>query len=34
MDLGADTVVLANNSGSDPLAAIDTYRDRVLPALR
>ena len=34
IELGADTVVLTNNSGTDPLAAIDTYRDRVLPALR
>jgi coenzyme F420-dependent glucose-6-phosphate dehydrogenase len=34
VDLGASTVVLANNSGADPLAAIDVYRDRVLPALR
>lgn len=34
VDLGASTVVLANNSGADPLAAIRVYRDRVLPALR
>lgn len=34
VELGADTVVLANNSGTDPLAAIGAYRDRVLPALR
>ncbi len=34
VDLGATTVVLANNSGTDPLAAIRTYREHVLPALR
>ena len=33
-ELGATTVVLMNISGSDPLAAIDIYRERVLPALR
>ncbi|MDQ6750873.1 MAG: TIGR03557 family F420-dependent LLM class oxidoreductase [Actinomycetota bacterium] len=32
--LGATIVVLANNSGADPLAAITTYQQRVLPALR
>ncbi len=32
--LGATTVVLANNSGSDPLAAVRVYGERVLPALR
>lgn len=34
VDLGADVVVLANNSGADPLAAVEVYRERVLPALR
>lgn len=33
-ELGATTVVLANNSGADPHGAIDTYAARVLPALR
>ena len=32
--MGATTVVLMNNSGADPIAAIDAYRERVLPALR
>ena len=32
--LGATIVVLANNSGADPLGAISTYGERVLPALR
>jgi coenzyme F420-dependent glucose-6-phosphate dehydrogenase len=32
--LGATTVVLANNSGADPHAAIGFYSDHVLPALR
>ena len=32
--LGADVVVLANNSGAHPLGAIDVYGQRVLPALR
>jgi hypothetical protein len=32
--LGATTVVLTNNSGVDPLAAIETYAQHVLPALR
>jgi coenzyme F420-dependent glucose-6-phosphate dehydrogenase len=34
IELGATTVVLTNNSGADPLAAIRTYAERVLPALR
>ncbi|HYV14559.1 MAG TPA: TIGR03557 family F420-dependent LLM class oxidoreductase [Conexibacter sp.] len=34
IDLGATTVVLTNNSGTDPLAAIGTYGEHVLPALR
>ena len=33
-ELGADVVVLANNSGADPLGAIEVYGQRVLPALR
>jgi coenzyme F420-dependent glucose-6-phosphate dehydrogenase len=33
-DLGATIVVLMNVSGADPLGAIRTYGDRVLPALR
>ena len=32
--LGATTVVLMNISGADPMGAIDTYREHVLPALR
>jgi coenzyme F420-dependent glucose-6-phosphate dehydrogenase len=32
--LGASVVVLANNSGADPLGAIRIYGERVLPALR
>jgi coenzyme F420-dependent glucose-6-phosphate dehydrogenase len=32
--LGASIVVLQNCSGASPQAAIDTYRDEVLPALR
>jgi coenzyme F420-dependent glucose-6-phosphate dehydrogenase len=32
--LGATTVVLMNISGADPLAAIETYAHRVLPAVR
>jgi coenzyme F420-dependent glucose-6-phosphate dehydrogenase len=32
--LGATIVVLANNSGADPHAAIATYGEHVLPALR
>lgn len=34
VDLGATTVILTNNSGADPLAAIRTYGEHVLPALR
>ncbi len=33
-DLGATIVVLQNCSGADPHAAIATYRDELLPALR
>jgi coenzyme F420-dependent glucose-6-phosphate dehydrogenase len=32
--LGSTIVVLMNISGADPLAAIDVYAERVLPALR
>jgi coenzyme F420-dependent glucose-6-phosphate dehydrogenase len=32
--LGATIVVLQNGSGADPLGALRTYRERVLPALR
>jgi coenzyme F420-dependent glucose-6-phosphate dehydrogenase len=32
--MGATTVVLMNNSGADPHAAIEVYGERVLPALR
>jgi coenzyme F420-dependent glucose-6-phosphate dehydrogenase len=32
--MGATTVVLMNNSGADPHAAIRTYAERVLPAVR
>ena len=32
--LGASIVVLANNSGADPHAAIEVYANDVLPALR
>ncbi|HEX8754148.1 MAG TPA: TIGR03557 family F420-dependent LLM class oxidoreductase [Solirubrobacterales bacterium] len=32
--LGATTVALMNNSGADPLAAIDAYGCRVLPSLQ
>jgi coenzyme F420-dependent glucose-6-phosphate dehydrogenase len=32
--LGPTIVVLANNSGADPLGAITTYQERVLPLLR
>jgi coenzyme F420-dependent glucose-6-phosphate dehydrogenase len=32
--LGATIVVLANNSGADPLGAIEIYGQKVLPALR
>lgn len=34
IDLGATTLALTNNSGSDPLAAIRTYGEHVLPMLR
>jgi coenzyme F420-dependent glucose-6-phosphate dehydrogenase len=33
-DLGATTVVLMNISGGNPLAAIEAYRESVLPAVR
>jgi coenzyme F420-dependent glucose-6-phosphate dehydrogenase len=33
-ELGATTIVLANNSGADPHAAIDVYGREVLPSLR
>jgi coenzyme F420-dependent glucose-6-phosphate dehydrogenase len=33
-ELGATIVVVMNNSGADPMGAIRTYRDRVLPTLR
>ncbi len=33
-EMGATTVVLANNSGADPHGAIRVYADEVLPALR
>ncbi len=32
--MGATTVALMNNSGADPLNAIETYAERVLPPLR
>jgi coenzyme F420-dependent glucose-6-phosphate dehydrogenase len=32
--LGADVVVLMNNSGADPLRAVQVYGERVLPALK
>jgi coenzyme F420-dependent glucose-6-phosphate dehydrogenase len=31
--MGATMVALMNNSGADPIAAIDTYENRVLPHL-
>ena len=31
--MGATIVMLANNSGADPHAAIETYGEQVLPAL-
>jgi hypothetical protein len=31
--MGATIVALMNNSGADPLAAIETYKDKVLPRL-
>ena len=33
-EMGATTVVLMNNSGSDPLAAIETYGREILPKLQ
>jgi len=33
-DLGATVIVLQNNSGADPLKAIEVYGAEVLPALR
>jgi coenzyme F420-dependent glucose-6-phosphate dehydrogenase len=33
-ELGATVIVLQNNSGADPLKAIEVYGERVLPALR
>jgi coenzyme F420-dependent glucose-6-phosphate dehydrogenase len=33
-EMGATIVVLMNNSGADPLGAIEVYREHVLPALR
>lgn len=32
--LGADVVVLMNNSGADPLGAVRVYGEKVLPALK
>ena len=32
--LGATVIVLRNNSGADPLRAIEVYGEQVLPALR
>jgi len=32
--MGATTVALMNNSGADPLGAIDVYKSSVLPRLR
>jgi coenzyme F420-dependent glucose-6-phosphate dehydrogenase len=32
--MGATTVALMNNSGADPLAAVETYRESVLPRLQ
>jgi coenzyme F420-dependent glucose-6-phosphate dehydrogenase len=32
-ELGATIVALMNNSGADPMAAIETYEDKVLPRL-
>jgi coenzyme F420-dependent glucose-6-phosphate dehydrogenase len=34
IDLGATIVCVQNNSGADPLGAIETYGEHVLPALR
>ena len=33
-ELGATVIVLQNNSGADPLKAIEVYGSEVLPALR
>jgi coenzyme F420-dependent glucose-6-phosphate dehydrogenase len=33
-DMGADIVVVMNNSGADPLGAIKVYGEKVLPALQ
>ena len=33
-ELGATVIVLQNNSGADPLKAIEVYGAEVLPALR
>jgi coenzyme F420-dependent glucose-6-phosphate dehydrogenase len=33
-ELGATVIVLQNNSGADPLRAIEVYGEHVLPALR
>ncbi|HET7418034.1 MAG TPA: LLM class flavin-dependent oxidoreductase [Solirubrobacterales bacterium] len=33
-EMGATTVALMNNSGADPLAAIETYEQKVLPRLQ
>ena len=33
-ELGATVIVLQNNSGADPLKAIEVYGREVLPALR
>lgn len=32
-EMGATTVALMNNSGADPLGAIDIYKSAVLPRL-
>jgi hypothetical protein len=32
--MGPTVIILQNNSGADPEAAIRTYGERVLPALR
>ena len=33
-EMGATVIVLANNSGADPMKAIEVYGEKVLPALR
>ncbi|HXR61158.1 MAG TPA: TIGR03557 family F420-dependent LLM class oxidoreductase [Solirubrobacterales bacterium] len=33
-EMGATTVALMNNSGADPLAAVETYEQKVLPRLQ